>query len=229
MHTTGESDNVKMRQVIDTFAAIANNTECALEVVHHVRKKAVGQEEHTTADARGAGAIIDAVRSARVLNTMSKQEAETMEVDDLDRLRYVRLDRGKANMVPAGVASWLKFESVQLDNGDPNEDIPGDNVGVITRWDPPDMRIAMGGVDKAAIQTKVGEDPECREDIRSKSWVGNIIAQRFGLDPAKAGERRRIQAAIHELLREGTLALEERLDEARRPRKYVIPGARQHF
>src|SRR5205807_4235796 len=87
MHTTGESDNVKMRQVIDTFAAIANNTECAIEVVHHVRKKAVGQEEHTTADARGAGAIIDAVRSARVLNNMSKAEAETMEVDDLDRRR----------------------------------------------------------------------------------------------------------------------------------------------
>ena len=228
MHTTGESDNVKMRQVIDTFAAIANNTECAIEVVHHVRKKAVGQEEHTTADARGAGAIIDAVRSARVLNGMSKAEAEAMDVDDLDRPRYVRLDRGKANMVPAGVASWLKFESVILDNGDTNDDIPGDNVGVITRWDPPDLRIAMGPADKAAIQNTVACNPECREDIRSKNWVGKIIGRRFGLDPDKASDRRRIQAAIHELLKEGTLAPEDRFDNKGMARAYIVPGARKH-
>lgn len=118
MHTTGESDNVKMRQVCDQFSRIANVTGTAVEIVHHVRKKQFGQEDHTTADARGAGSIIDAVRSARVLNVMSRAEADKFGIEDLDRARHVRVDRGKANLVPSGLAFWLRFESVDLDNHD---------------------------------------------------------------------------------------------------------------
>ena len=224
MHTTGESDNVKMRQVIDTFAAISNSTHCSVEVVHHVRKKAPGQDEHTTADSRGAGAIIDAVRCCRVMNGMSKGEAEDMGIDDIDRPRYVRLDRGKANMVQTGFATWLKFESVILKNDDPENDLPGDNVGVLVKWDPPDMRIPMGAADKAAIRAAVALDPECREDSRAKHWVGNIVAQRFNLDLEKAHDKRRVQATVWELLRNGTLARKEELDKQRRPRTFVIVG-----
>jgi AAA domain-containing protein/bifunctional DNA primase/polymerase-like protein len=108
MHTTGESDNVKMRQVCDQFSKIANVTGAAVEIVHHVRKKYPGQEDHTTADARGAGSIIDAVRSARVINVMSRAEADRFGIEDLDRARHVRVDRGKANLAPSGLAFWLR-------------------------------------------------------------------------------------------------------------------------
>ena len=79
-------------------------------------------------DSRGAGAIINAVRSARVLNTMSKSEADKAGIDDVDRRLHFRIDRGKANMAPPR-PQWHKFESVDLPNGD--------NVGVVTAWQYP--------------------------------------------------------------------------------------------
>jgi hypothetical protein len=222
MHTTGESDNVKMRQVCDEFAKIANATKCGVELVHHVRKKQPGQEEHTTADARGASAVIDAVRSARVLNQMSKTEAEKMGIDELDRFNYVRLDRGKANMGRTGQICWLKFETVTLSNGD--EDEPGDDVGVITRWEPPDMRVPLTDADRDHFRSVVQKANHWRADPRADKWFGHIIAYRFGLDIDKPADRRRITAAWQQLLKERVLGVEERLDEKSRPREFVVPG-----
>ena len=227
MHTTGESDNVKMRQVCDEFARVANVTKCGIEVVHHVRKRQPGQEEHTTADSRGASAVIDAVRSARVLNQMSKTEAGNMEIDDLDRLNYVRLDRGKANMSRIGLICWLKFETVRLDNGDEEAGEPGDDVGVMTRWDPPDLRIVLSDADRKHFQTVIAANPEWRADNRADKWVGHLIAHRFGLDADSPPDRRRIMATWRQLVQEGTLAVEERLDDKRRARDFVVPGRRK--
>ena len=100
--THGATENItgEMDMVIREFARIANVTECAVEIVHHTRKPAPGQEELGVLDSRGAGAIIDAVRSARVLNTMSKADADKVGVDEVDRRLYFRIDRGKANMAP---------------------------------------------------------------------------------------------------------------------------------
>ena len=94
--------------VIREFARIANVTECAVEIVHHTRKPAPGQEELGVLDSRGAGAIINAVRSARVLNTMSKAEADKVGVDEVDRRLYFRIDRGKANMAPPAAAQLVQ-------------------------------------------------------------------------------------------------------------------------
>jgi hypothetical protein len=168
------------------------------------------------------------------MNGMSKGEAEDMGIEDIDRPRYVRLDRGKANMVQTGFATWLKFESVILKNDDPENDIPGDNVGVLVKWDPPDLRIPMGAADRAAIKAAVAADPEYREDSRAKHWVGNIVARRFNLDLDKTHDKRRVQATVWELLRNGTLARKEELDKQRRPgpssssgRKRDLPGVEQ--
>ena len=89
-------------------------------------------------DSRGAVAIINAVRSARVLNTMSKAEADKAGVDEVDRRLYFRIDRGKANMAPPAAASWYKFESIDLPNGD--------SVGVATSWNHP----GQGGASEMA-------------------------------------------------------------------------------
>ena len=93
-------------------------------------------------DSRGAVAIINAVRSARVLNTMSKAEAEKAGVDEVDRRLYFRIDRGKANMAPPGAARWYKFESIDLPNGD--------SVGVATSWQHPGQGGAASMTEAAA-------------------------------------------------------------------------------
>ena len=125
-HAAIENATGDMDLVIREFARIANATDCAIEIVHHTRKPAPGQEELGIVDSRGAGAIINAVRSARVLNTMSKSEADGAGVDDVDRQLHFRIDRGKANMAPPTAARWYKFIGVELPNGD--------NVGVATHW-----------------------------------------------------------------------------------------------
>ena len=80
-HGATENATGEMDMVIREFARIANVTDCAVEIVHHTRKPAPGQEELGVMDSRGAVAIINAVRSARVLNTMSKAEADKAGVD----------------------------------------------------------------------------------------------------------------------------------------------------
>ena len=82
----GGSENLAeiMDPVCRQFASIAFAGECAVEIVHHTKKPAYGQEELTVYDSRGSGGIINAVRSMRVLNPMSKSEAESL---NLDRVR----------------------------------------------------------------------------------------------------------------------------------------------
>ena len=61
--------------VAKTWAGVADATQSAVELIHHTRKQGAGQQaEYTVDDARGAVALIGAVRSARVLN--GKEEAE---------------------------------------------------------------------------------------------------------------------------------------------------------
>jgi len=105
-------------------------TNCSIEIVHHVKKLAYGQEYYTAQDSRGSTAFVNAVRSARVLNPMTQSEAESLGLDDTERRRCFRIDRDKANMAPASEADWYRFESVELLNGD--------NVGVPVAWEKPE-------------------------------------------------------------------------------------------
>ena len=146
-HAATENATGDMDQVVREFARIANATDCATEIVHHTRKPAPGQEELGVVDSRGAGAIINAVRSARVLNTMSKSEADGAGVDDVDRQLHFRIDRGKANMAPPTAARWYKFVGVEIPNGD--------NVGVATHWVFPGQGVATE--EMAAAERKADE------------------------------------------------------------------------
>jgi AAA domain-containing protein len=108
LHSLAEAENHKMDPVLREFARIASETNCAIELAHHTRKKVSGQEDYTTADARGASAIIDAVRSARTLNGLSNGDAALLGVDDeIERLSYFRLDKGKANMTRRAASAYF--------------------------------------------------------------------------------------------------------------------------
>ena len=136
LHSLAEAENHKMDPVLREFARIANDTNCAIELAHHTRKKVSGQDDYTTADARGASAIIDAVRSARTLNGLNNDDAKLLGIDDeLERLSYFRVDKGKANMTRRSAARYYKLVGQELPNGLAGG--PGDDVGVVTRTVPP--------------------------------------------------------------------------------------------
>jgi hypothetical protein len=173
-HNGVENATGDMDQILREFARIAYVTDCSTEIVHHTRKPAAGQEELNVYDSRGAGAIKDAVRSMRVLNIMSKAEADRVGIDDVDRLLHFRIDRGKANMVPPTAARWRKFIGVDIPNGD--------NVGVVTEWTyPTEAALDIPDAICVQIQLEVGKK-EYRSAAQSPDWIGKLVARLFRFD-----------------------------------------------
>ena len=75
-HNVPENDNTAINAVVSAWKRLADRCNASVMLVHHTRKPLLGGAiENTVADARGASALIDAVRSARVLNKMTEAEA----------------------------------------------------------------------------------------------------------------------------------------------------------
>jgi hypothetical protein len=70
MHHIPENDNTSMEFIADALKNIGIRSNAAIAVDHHVRKPAYGQSEVTTADARGASALINKARLCRVCNAI---------------------------------------------------------------------------------------------------------------------------------------------------------------
>jgi hypothetical protein len=168
-HFLAENDTTAMTTLITTLANIASRRNACIELAHHVRKPATGQVELTVYDARGAAAIVNAVRSCRVLNQMSLVEAQQLQKPPEKRSQYFRVDSGKRNMAPPEKARWMHLVSVQIGNGDyvqalepfayePEKTSEADEAWVVG--------ILSGGIDY-------------RADSRSPEWLGVKIAEHF--------------------------------------------------
>jgi RecA-family ATPase len=131
LHGVPENDTGKMDTVVRIFAKMADTQNCAIELSHHTRKLLPGStEDYSVDDMRGAGSLKDAMRAVRMLNFMSKADAEGVGIAELERTSFFRVDRAKANnSPPAKSATWRKFINVDLPNSD--------EVGVIVPWEFP--------------------------------------------------------------------------------------------
>jgi RecA-family ATPase len=131
LHSVPEADNTKMDAVIRIFAGIADGRDCSVELAHHTRKLPAGSNgnDYVAADIRGASALRDAVRAARMLNQMKEDDAGDSGIQEHERANYFRVDRVKANNAPAARALWRRFVNVDLPNGD--------EVGVVTLFNFP--------------------------------------------------------------------------------------------
>jgi RecA-family ATPase len=167
LHGVPESDNTKMDSVVRIFAAIADAHDCAIEISHHMRKPTAGSNgDYSAADIRGASAIHDAVRSARILNRMAEKEASDLALQEHDRARYFRVDKAKGNYSPAVKAMWRQFINVELPNGD--------DVGVVAPWNYPGQGEAT---------------PERQEQERASDFVFLQLVDRFTLEGRIVSER----------------------------------------
>ena len=180
-HKVVENDNNAIDQVASEWAAIADTCNCSIELSHHSRK--TGGNEVTIDDIRGAVALVNAARSARVLNKMTKDEAKNAFLEEATAWRYFRIDNGKANMAPpAEKAQWYRLASVALPNGD--------DVGAATAWAWPNAFEGVNPHELRMAQKAVSEGGPWRENHQAKMWVGKPIAAALGLDPVK--DRKRI-------------------------------------
>jgi hypothetical protein len=131
-HVFNENDNSQMEQVVRLLSSIATQTNCAVHIIHHMRKAPrIPGYEATADDVRGASIVVAAARIVRLVQPMSKDEAENVRV--ADRKRYFRTIMGKINLAPQPEkGTWYCLESQLLGNDTPERS--SDNIGVVTLW-----------------------------------------------------------------------------------------------
>jgi hypothetical protein len=164
-----------------------------------------------------------AVRSVRVLNRMTKEEAEGAGVSDDMRRRYLRVTRDKTNMTPPSKARWIFLSDIDIGNAGPNGE-PSDHVQAVTAWAYPS---AFDGVATATLHyvRELAAKGHYRKSAQSADWIGTPVMEHLKLKPSNRGDRRRVGAMLAAWFDNGVLAEAERRDEAtRKLRKYVVPG-----
>lgn len=219
-HRVSENDNNAIDVVAAMWGNIANETGCAIDLVHHTRK---GNGEPAGVDAaRGASSLISAARSVRTLNPMNDEQAEVLGVPPKERRRYFNVTYGKSSMSAASdEMEWRQLVSVGLGNFKPGFD--EDHVGVVAIWQPTTSDDQVTTDQLREIQKKIG-DGEWRENPQSTLWAGNAIAAVLGLDVAEKAARARVKKHLDGWIKDGLLAIEERKDGNRMMRKFVVMG-----
>jgi AAA domain len=210
-HTVPENDNGAIDAVIKRLAAIAQRTDSCIEISHHVRKPFTGQGAITVDDARGGSALINAVRSGRVINRMTMSEAEQAKIDEENRHFYIRVDRGKRNMAPPDKVTWFQLVSVILSNGD--------NVQALDDWKFPNLWDGVSVEDTEWVRSLV-RAKAYRCDSRSADWLGIEIAKRLHLNVNAKADCTRINKMIGIWLSNGVFKKVEMKDDGRRMRMF---------
>jgi hypothetical protein len=217
-HEVPENDNPAIDRVVKQWAYIADVCNMSVELVHHVRKPSGGRGETTVDDARGGSSFVGAVRSCRVLNTMSKEEATVAGVDPNTRRRHFRIDVSSNMFAPVEAATWRKIVSIDADNA--VGDKPSDSVGVVTSWICPDALEGVTAKDLWNIQKRVSEG-RWRKDSRSSHWVGNAVADALRLDIRQEQVKTRVKKMLTTWIANKMFKVVVDLDEQRHEREFV--------
>jgi hypothetical protein len=215
-HRVVENDNPAIDMVAKQWTRIADETDTAIELIHHTKK--TGGADAPVEDGRGAVALLAAVRSAQVLNKMTKEDGAKVGVTN--HRHYFNVENGKANLAPPPDGKdWYQIVPVSLGNG---SDIApeGDSIGVIVKWKWPDPMDGITGADftAAAMEIRSGR---WRESNQAKDWVGKPIARALRLDLDSKQDRAKVNGLVRAWIRSGSLVVVEEPDEKRMPRKYV--------
>jgi hypothetical protein len=215
-HAVSENDNGKIDFVMRQWAMIAEETGCAIELNHHTRK-GNGQSEQTADDLRGAGAMVRAARSVRVLLQMTKEEAQRAGVDS--RKRFFRVVSAKANVaLHTDEGAWRELVSIDLRNGDGVH--LGDLVQAAAFWRFPDASDACTPEQLEEVRVAIAGG-EWRENVQAANWAGLAVARALGLDASDPAAKESIKRAIRGWLADGTLVLVTKLDHKRMPKQFV--------
>jgi hypothetical protein len=223
-HRVREGFNELMEQMIQsTFGGLAERRDCCVELCQHTRKSMAGATgELGVDDSRGGSSITNAARSVRVLNRMSREEAKLPAISDDDRSQYLRVQRGKANMLPATKATWIKLGNQQLPNGPGGG--PGDNVQVVEAWDYPQPFEGVTADDMRWVRDECRRSDYLKSARSPERWIGAALAQRLKLNVQNEAHRKRLSAILKVWFENGVLSVIKKKDETRHEREYVVPG-----
>lgn len=190
-HSLNENDNAAMAAAMAAWGRVAEAAGCAIILVHHTRKGALGGNIE---DGRGASAIAAASRIGLTLARMDDETGERFSVLQRDRWRYVRIDDAKQSQAPrADRATWIHLASVEL--GNRTEAYPnGDSVQVVEPWNPPDVFDGIDAETANRILDILKEGPELgalytmhrRGKGGGDRWAGTILIDQLDINEAQA-------------------------------------------
>jgi len=236
-HQANENDNGAMNTVADAWRSIAQETHCAINLTHHLRKTN-GLTETDTNDLRGAVSLTAAARIVRVLSNPTQDEAARVLGIDPDERRFFFWVNpgGKPNIAPpAQNRVWFRMCGVDLMNG--TDDKPGDNVGVATRFEPPNPMDSVTADDVRRLAARLnGKDDDylienCRVHPRAKlKWFGSFLATEIlaaDLDPDNPGDKAKLTKIIKQWTANKVIVeVSKKLKNGDETRYYAIgPGA----
>jgi len=207
-HRVNENDNGAIDKVAKLWAQIADYTNCAVDVVHHLKKLA--DREATVEDARGAVSLIGAARSVRVLNRMSEEQAIRAGISGSDRFSYFWIHHGKVNLTKMDNSEhWRKLESVGLGNGGSGNlaSLREDTAGVVTLWEWPSAEQILGEIsDEMLSKIKAAVDgQDWRFDAQSADWAGSIIGEILGIETDDKNGKAKVVRLIDNWVKQGDL------------------------
>ena len=191
-HRVNEMDNGKIDLVAKEWVRLAEQCNCAIELVHHTRK--LNGDEATSDSSRGASSLVNAARSARVLQKISDDDLEKVGVKK-DGSTYFWVKRDKSNLASGGGRETYRTVSVDLGQGD--------QVGVVERWKMPGLFDGLSVKDTQRVQEAVDGKDLRLSDQAATGWVGVTIAEVLCLNPHK--DKRRIQKMVMAWLNSGVL------------------------
>ena len=215
-HSINENDNMAVNAIVGEIRRLADETHCAIGLVHHIRK---GNGEDASIDSvRGAGSLIGAARAARVVNRMQPDDAARVGIDEAEARSIFRVDDGKANLAPpADAAVYRKMIGVKIANGE--------WIGVCVDYKLPDAFDGISGKDAKKMQQIVAEahtsGEPFRESSQSKKWVGVAVADMLGIDVSEKQGKARVSSIIKTWLKTNVLAV-EKITDSRQSREVSV-------
>lgn len=230
-HRLGENDNNAIDALIKRLGKLADRTNAAIEIVHHVRKPSSADAVTDVNDARGASALIGGVRSARVLNVMPNNIASAAGISDDIMKRYFSVSDGKANMSPkAAEARWRFLASVPLENKTDKRE--GDNVGVVTHYDLPKEAKMQADLSRAEDEMRLilSQDDNVTHwngqgrGRKPKNWLGHRILEALQIHGGDHDAA--MQRLIVGWIKDGVVVVESKYDDQRnRITRLTLPQA----
>lgn len=222
-HRMGENDNNAIDAIVKRLNKLADRCNCAVEIVHHVRKPSSGSKEQTDVnDARGASALLGGVRSARVLNVMSEEIADLARIDQKDRFSYFSVTNGKSNMTKrSGDAKWRHLADFDLCNGPIGE---SDHVGVVEYFEIPD---ALSHIPANAVEIALdvaSKFDHGRLSSKSPDWFGHLVGPRLGIDAENKANKETLRLLISKWIEAGVLKIRMGEDKNRVMREFLTIG-----
>ena len=226
-HQVNENDNGAIDKVAKLWGRVADQTNCSIELVHHLRK--LNDRDPTIDDARGAVSLIGAARSVWVLSGMSDKQAKEAGVSPNDRFGYFNIHCGKSNLTPLSQKmDWRHLESVPLGNGAGLQK-PQDHVGVVTTWKWPSKAEAA---ENAAGELTADQMQMILVRLKNQTsayarnggtWAGFHVMDALGLNRECKDGRAQAAKILGDLIADGTLVVEQEPDHRRHKINVVRP------